>query len=50
MILWNVDQVLDLDQVLTYSCDWLQDYLSTNAELEKRDRTLCDRIKHLKRE
>jgi len=46
VILWNVDQVLALEQVLTYSCDWLQDYLSTNAELKKRDRTLCDRIKH----
>ncbi|NEQ57698.1 MAG: hypothetical protein F6K53_09845 [Moorea sp. SIO4A1] len=50
IILWNVDQVLDLDQVLTYSCDWVQDYLITNAELEKSDRTLCDRIKELKRE
>ncbi|WP_424094596.1 AAA-like domain-containing protein [Moorena producens] len=51
VILWNLDQVPDdIDQVLTYSCDWLQDYLKTNAELEKRDRTLCDRIKELKRE
>ena len=41
VILWDLNQVLSLDE-LAFACDWVQDYLQTNAVLEQRDRTLCD--------
>lgn len=41
VILWDLEQVLTLD-LLDYGCDWIRDYLRTNAEVEERDRTLCD--------
>ena len=41
LILWNVEQVLDLD-LLTYSCDLVGDYLRTNAEVEQKERALCN--------
>ncbi|EKV03125.1 WD40 repeat-containing protein [Leptolyngbya sp. PCC 7375] len=41
VILWKLDQVQTLD-LLNYGCNWIQDYLRTNAEVEKRDRTQCD--------
>ena len=28
---------------LNYACNWVRDYLRTNAEVEERDRHLCDR-------
>ncbi len=43
VILWDLDQVLTLD-LLAYGCDWIRDYLRTNADVEERDRTLCDGI------
>ena len=59
LILWNVRRVLNLD-LLSYGCDWVRDYLRTNAELEESDslrdswtssrnalasRHLCDGVK-----
>ena len=46
VILWNLNQSLDsdVDRLLVYACDWVGDYLETNAEVEKSDRHLCDRI------
>lgn len=41
LIVWNLDPILNLD-FLQYSCDWVHDYLRTNAEVEQSDRTLCD--------
>ena len=43
LILWELDQALTLD-LLAYGCDWIRDYLRTSAEVEERDRTLCDGI------
>ena len=43
VILWDLDQVLTLD-LLDYGCNWIRDYLRTNAEVEERDLTLCDGI------
>lgn len=40
-ILWNLEQILHLDP-LTYACNWVRDYLQTNAEVEKGDRNLCN--------
>ncbi|WP_169222233.1 hypothetical protein [Brasilonema sp. UFV-L1] len=44
MILWNLDQVIDLDKVMAYGCKWVRDYLKTNPNVSKSDRTLCDDV------
>jgi WD40 repeat protein len=41
-ILWNVKQILNTD-LLAFGCDWVRDYLRTNAEVKEEDRHLCDR-------
>lgn len=41
--MWDVEAVLNLDE-LAYACDWMGDYLRTNAALEPGDRDLCDRF------
>lgn len=49
LILWNLPRILNLD-ALTYSCNLVQDYLKTNAAVEKgetpaesrRERSLCN--------
>ena len=38
--LWNLERILPLDE-LNYACDWVRDYLRTNAELSEGDRYLC---------
>ena len=43
VILWDLDQVQTLD-LLAYGCDWIRDYLRTNAKVEERDRTLCKNL------
>ncbi|ESA35895.1 wd40 repeat-containing protein [Leptolyngbya sp. Heron Island J] len=43
LTLWNLDTILTLNE-LGYACDWLQDYLSTNADLLARDRTICEGV------
>ena len=37
-IVWN----LDLDNLLSKSCDWLQDYLDNNPKVRESDRILCE--------
>jgi WD40 repeat protein len=32
VILWNLDCVLDTDKLVSYACDWVKDYLRTNAQ------------------
>ena len=44
VILWNLERSVDLDRVLASGCDWVRDYLRTNAHLKEEDRHLCDRI------
>jgi WD40 repeat protein len=43
VILWNW-QELNLDNLLVRGCNWVQDYLKTNPNVEESDRTLCDGI------
>lgn len=40
MTLWDVQAISKLDW-LAYACNWVQDYLQTNAEVKERDRSLC---------
>ncbi|MBD1815243.1 AAA-like domain-containing protein [Microcoleus vaginatus DQ-U2] len=43
LILWNLEQILKLD-LLEYGCDWVRDYLRTNADVKEEDRHLCDAV------
>lgn len=40
IILWN----LDLDDLLLRGCNWVDDYLKHNRNVDQRDRLLCDTI------
>jgi WD40 repeat protein len=40
LIIWNLPRILKLD-LLEYGCNWVQDYLRTNAEVEEDNRQLC---------
>jgi WD40 repeat protein len=40
-IVWNLERIFQLD-FLQYGCDWVRDYLRTNAEVKEEDRHLCD--------
>ena len=44
VMLWNLAQNLDLNQLLTYGCDWASDYLKTNINVSQSDRSLCNGI------
>lgn len=43
VILWDLKRILNLDR-MAYSCNWVRDYLKTNAEVEEGDRSLCDGV------
>jgi len=43
VFLWNLEQSVELDRVVAAGCDWVRDYLRTNAEVVEGDRHLCDR-------
>ncbi|MBH8565885.1 AAA-like domain-containing protein [Nostoc sp. CENA67] len=40
LVIWNLPRILKLD-LLEYGCNWVCDYLRTNAEVEEGDRQLC---------
>ena len=42
-IIWNLQQILDTDP-LTFGCNWVRDYLRTNADVKEEDRHLCDGV------
>ena len=44
VLLWNLELVGNLEALLTYSCNWLENYFETNAQLGERQQQLCDRI------
>lgn len=41
VILWNLHEAQQLDP-LAYACDWMRDYLKTNADVDENERTLCE--------
>lgn len=41
LVIWNLPRILKLD-LLEYGCNWVRDYLQTNAEVEESDRQLCE--------
>ncbi len=45
VILWNLENLNDLDGLLTKSCDWLRGYLRNNPTVPNDDLTLCDGIR-----
>lgn len=48
LILWNLPRILHLD-ALTYGCGLVRDYLKTNKEVEKGDRSLCNNISRVRK-
>ncbi|NEQ37227.1 MAG: hypothetical protein F6K40_13510 [Okeania sp. SIO3I5] len=44
VILWDLEKAIDFEQILVYGCEWVGNYLRTNAEVEESDRSLCDDI------
>ena len=40
VVMWNISTILQL-QPLEYACDWVRDYLHTNAAVTDADRKLC---------
>jgi hypothetical protein len=44
LIIWNLKNIRTLNN-LNYACNWVRDYLRTNAEVEESDRHLCDDVK-----
>ncbi len=44
VILWNLEQSVELDKVVAAGCDWVRDYLRTNVEVKEEDRHLCDSV------
>lgn len=45
VILWNLEQSVELDKVVAAGCDWVREYLRTNAEVKEEDRHLCEGVK-----
>ncbi|MUG94124.1 hypothetical protein F7734_17705 [Scytonema sp. UIC 10036] len=39
-ILWNLDLALDLDELLSYGCHWVRDYLDRNPNGQK-EQAVC---------
>ncbi len=44
VILWNKHSILDANDLLTHSCNWVENYLRYNQAVENSDRHLCDGI------
>ncbi|MEG4056839.1 MULTISPECIES: WD40 domain-containing protein [unclassified Microcoleus] len=42
-IVWNLERIFQLD-FLQYGCDWVENYLRTNADVKEEDRHLCDAV------
>ncbi|MEG5163443.1 AAA-like domain-containing protein [Microcoleus sp. AT3-A2] len=42
-ILWDVKRILNTDP-LAFGCNWVRDYLRTNADVKEEDRHLCDAV------
>ena len=44
VILWDLDEAIALDSLLIHGCNWVRDYLSTNASFSEEDRSVCNGI------
>jgi|GEM_PF-4629089 len=44
VILWNKHSILDKNDLLVHSCNWVFNYLKYNQAVEDSDRHLCDGI------
>jgi len=42
VILWNLEDLNDLEGLLTKSCNWLQGYLENNPNIEEDEASRCD--------
>lgn len=42
----NLSPSASLDELLTFSCQWMQGYLKTNPDISPEDRRACDDILH----
>ena len=45
-VLWNLEYLGNLDSLITYSCHWLQDYLTYNPNVQGSDRAMCSGVAH----
>ncbi|MEO0946974.1 MAG: hypothetical protein AAFY11_02285, partial [Cyanobacteria bacterium J06641_5] len=43
VLLWDLAALLELD-TLAYACEWVRDYLKTNAALKEEERQLCNGV------
>ncbi len=41
VIIWNLETIRNPDQLHSLACDWLQDYLKHNTNVNKRERRWC---------
>ncbi|MUG91166.1 CHAT domain-containing protein [Scytonema sp. UIC 10036] len=41
-LVWNWKRFLQQDELQDYGCQWLRDYLRTNADVQFKDNYLCD--------
>ncbi|WP_019503834.1 CHAT domain-containing protein [Pleurocapsa sp. PCC 7319] len=47
VIVWDLNRVRSLDEILAYSCDWVQHYLQNNANVNPEALLLCGKIENL---
>ncbi|HEY9664679.1 MAG TPA: hypothetical protein V6C65_40075 [Allocoleopsis sp.] len=41
-IIWNLNTIVDSENVLKLGCEWIKGYLHNNADVSESDRTICD--------
>lgn len=43
-IIWDLDTILNSENVLKLGCEWIEGYLHNNSDLSEGDRTVCDAV------
>ncbi|HEY9663396.1 MAG TPA: hypothetical protein V6C65_33535, partial [Allocoleopsis sp.] len=43
-IIWNLNTIINSENVLKLGCEWIKGYLHNNADVPESDRTLCDAV------
>ncbi|TAE57392.1 MAG: hypothetical protein EAZ87_16290 [Nostocales cyanobacterium] len=41
VVLWNLEKILNLD-LMNFGCNWINDYLNTNSEIDNDNSLLCN--------